>query len=207
MNDKILIIGDNEAAKWHPLKKVGDRLEAILKDYDVTLTEDYSRLTPDECKKYGLLVNYADAWQTKGTRQAAGAILAYVATGGSLLTLHSGIIMNSTPEMEFLQGGRFIEHPEACNLTYAPTDAAHPILDGISPFTVFEEPYRLALADLAAHELLMTYSHDGQNWPAAWTLLFGAGKVVYLSPGHQAQSFYDEMFSKLILNSVIWAMT
>lgn len=206
MNDKILIIGDNETAVWHPLEKVGERLEVILKDYDVTCREDYSSLTADELKKYGLLINYADAWQTKGTRQSAGAILSYVAAGGSLLSFHSGIIMKSTPEMEFLQGGRFIEHPAACELTYTPTDSDHPVLDGILPFTVFEEPYRLATADLAAHELLMTYSHDGQNWPAAWTLLYGTGKVVYLSPGHQAESFYNEMFSKLILNSVVWAV-
>jgi type 1 glutamine amidotransferase len=205
MNKKILVIGDNETAVWHPLEEVGRRLGAILGDYELTCTETYSSLTLDELKKYGLLINYADTWKTRGTRQSAGAILGYVAAGGSLLGIHSGIIMNSTPEMEFLQGGRFIEHPEACELTYTPTESTHPILDGIRPFTVFEEPYRLALADLAAHELLLTYFHDGKNWPAAWSLLYGEGKVVYLSIGHQAKSFYDEMYSKLIQNSVKWA--
>ena len=204
MNKKILVIGDYEAAKWHPLKGVDERLEQILKGYDVTCTDDYSRLTSDELKKYALLINYADAWQTNGTRQSAGAIISYVAEGGSILTLHSGIIMRSTPEMELMQGGRFTGHPEACDLTYTPTDIKHPILDGIQAFTVFEEPYRLTLAELAEHEILMTYSHDGQDWAAAWTLLYGMGKVVYLSIGHQAKSFENEMFAKLILNSVKW---
>lgn len=206
MNNKILVIGDYEAAKWHSLKGVDKLLEKILQDYDVTFTEEYSGLESDELKKYSLVINYADAWQTKGTRKAAGAILSYAAEGGSILTFHSGIIMNSTPEMEFLQGGRFTGHPEACDLTYTPvpSESGRQILDGILPFTIFEEPYRLTMAELAAHELIMTYSHEGRDWPAAWTLLYGMGKVVYLSMGHQAKSFENEMFAKLILNSVKW---
>ena len=204
MNKKILVIGDYNDAKWHPLKGVDERLGRILKDYVVKCTEDYASLTSDELKKYALLINYADAWRTRGTRQTAGAILSYVAEGGSLLTLHSGIIMRSTPEMELLQGGRFTGHPEACDLTYAPTESKHPILDGVQAFTIFEEPYRVTMADFAEHEVLMTYSHDGQDWPAAWALSYGMGKVVYLSMGHQAQSFDNEMFAKLIINSVKW---
>lgn len=211
MNEKILVIGDYEKAEWHPLKGVDERLVKILKDYDVTCTEDYSQLTSDELKKYGLLINYVDAWKTRGTRQSAGAILSYIAKGGSLLTFHSGIIMKSTPEMELLQGGRFTEHPEACDLTYTPVlsknGGKHHILNGVQPFTVFEEPYKLSMANLAEHEILLTYLHDGQSFPAAWTLLYGMGKVVYLSIGHQITSFNNEMFAKLILNSVSWCVS
>ena len=201
---KILIIGDYEAAKWHPLKGVDEQLKLILKDYDVEFTEEYTGLTCDELKKYSLLINYADAWGKRGTRQTAGAILAYTAGGGSLLTLHSGIIMKSTPEMELMQGGRFTGHPDACDLTYTPAESKHPILDGIQAFTIFEEPYRLTLADFAEHEMLVSYSHEGQDYPAAWVLPYGMGKVVYLSMGHSAKSFENDMFAKLILNSVKW---
>ena len=204
MKKKILVIGDYEAAKWHPLKGVDVQLEQILKDYDLIFTDDYSSLTSEELKKYSLLINYADAWQTNGTKQTAGAILSYVAEGGAILTLHSGIITRSTPEMELMQGGRFTGHPDACDLTYTPADTSHPILDGIENFTIFEEPYRLTLVELAEHDVFMTYSHDGQDWTAAWTLSYGTGKVVYLSIGHQAKSFENEMFRKLIVNSVKW---
>lgn len=204
MNKKILVIGDYEAANWHPLKDIDERLMQILKDYDVTITEEYSCLTSDELKKYGLLINYADAWKTKGTKQTVGAILAYIAEGGSLLTLHSGIIMHSTPEMELMQGGCFTGHPDACDLTYTPTEIKHQILDGIQPFTIFEEPYRLTMSNLSEHEVLLTYSHNGQDWPAAWVLPYGMGRVVYLSIGHQVKSFDNEIFSKLIVNSVRW---
>lgn len=207
---KILVIGDYESAAWHPLKGVDERLSRLLTGYDINFTEDYSGLTWAELKQYDLLICYADAWKTKGTKQTAGAILSYVADGGSILTLHSGIIMHSTPEMELMHGGRFTGHPEACGLTYSPTASSspgrdvHPIMDGIESFTIFEEPYRLTMAEFAEHEALMTYSHEGRDWCAAWALSYGMGKVVYLSVGHQAASFDNEMFGKLIVNSVIW---
>jgi type 1 glutamine amidotransferase len=207
MKKKILVIGDYKAAKWHPLKGVDELLGQILNDYELTFTEEYSNLTSDGLGQYSLLVNYADAWQDNGTRQSAGAILAYVAEGGSLLTIHSGIIMKSTPEMELMQGGRFTGHPDACELPYAPAELDHPILDGICPFTIFEEPYRLSMAEFVSHEVLLTYFHDGQNWPAAWTLPYGMGKVAYLSIGHQAKSFENEMFARLIANSAKWCVT
>lgn len=207
---KILVIGDYESAGWHPLKGVDERLEKILTGYDVKFTDKYSSLTSAELKQYDLLICYVDAWKTKGTKQAAGAILSYVAEGGSILTLHSGIIMRSTPEMELMQGGRFTGHPEACELTYSPANGSspsrdvHPIMNGIEAFTIFEEPYRLTLVNLAEHNILITYSHEGQDWPAAWVLPYGMGKVVYLSMGHQAASFDNAMFGKLIVNSVMW---
>jgi len=206
MKKKILAIGDYGAAKWHPFTGVDGLIAKALGDYDVTCSEDYPGLTPEKLGGYDLLVNYIDAWRAKGTRQTAGTILSYVATGGALLTIHSGIIMGSTPEMELMQGGRFTGHPNACDLTYTPVDVKHPILDGIEPFTIFEEPYRLTLFETAKPEILLTYSHEGQDWPAAWTLPYGMGRVAYLSMGHSAKSFENAMFAKLIANSAAWCM-
>lgn len=206
MIKKILIIGDYETSHWHTFKGVDEQLTKILSGnaIDIKCTDEYSCLTLEELNKYNLLICYVDAWATRGSKQTTGAILSYIAGGGSLLTLHSGIITRSTPELELLHGGRFTGHPEACNLTYTPADSKHLIMQGIEPFTIFEEPYRFTMANLAERELLLTYSHEGQDYPAAWTLSYGMGKVVYLSIGHTAKSFESEMFGKLILNSIEW---
>ncbi|MCL2096159.1 MAG: ThuA domain-containing protein [Oscillospiraceae bacterium] len=209
-NKKILVTGDYAGAQWHPLKGVDERLEKILAGYDLDFSENYPGLTPEELNNYGVLICYIDAWNKRGARKAAGAILSYVAGGGSLLSLHSGIIMSSTPEMELMQGGRFTGHPEACELTYSPvspvnSEHKHPVLEGIEAFTIFEEPYRIDLCAFAEHEKLLTYSHDGRDdWPAGWTLPYGMGRIVYLSPGHQASSFDNKTFAGLILNSIRW---
>jgi Uncharacterized protein conserved in bacteria len=206
MGKKIIIIGDYEIAKWHPLKGVDEHLIKILDGYDITIKADYSELTSCELKQYDLLICYTDAWRTTGTKQAVGAILSYIAEGGKILSLHSGIIMRTTPEMELMQGARFTGHPEACDLVYTPTESTHAIMNGITQFTIFEEPYRFAMDELAEPEMLLTYSHEGADYPAAWVLPYGMGDVVYLSMGHSAKSFETEMFRKMILNSVEWCI-
>ena len=203
MSKKILVIGDYEA-KWHPLTGVDKQLERILSGYDVKCMADYTNLTADELKGYDILICYLDAWGSNGTQKTAGAILSYVAGGGSLLSIHSGIIMKNTPEMELMQGARFTGHPEACELTYTPTESKHPIMNGIDSFMIFEEPYRFQMAGLVEPEMLLTYAHEDKTWDAAWVLPYGMGNVVYLSMGHSAKSFDSETFGKLIVNSADW---
>lgn len=212
MGKEILAIGDykekgKKAANWHPFDGVDEQLEKLLASagHETKCTDEYTELTSCELKKYDVLIFYPDAWAKRATPKTAGAVLSYAAEGGSILTFHSGLITRSNPEIELMHGARFTGHPEACDLTYSLAEnAKHPIIDGIKDFTIFEEPYRFTMAELAAHEMLLTYSHDGQTFPAAWTLPYGMGKVVYLSIGHRADSFKNETFGKIILNSIEW---
>lgn len=211
MGKKILAIGDYKekgakAANWHPFDGIDEQLEKILgADNDIKCTDEYPELTGRDLRQYDILVFYPDAWGKRATPKTAGAVLSYVARGGSILTFHSGLITPTNPEILLMHGAKFTGHPEACDLKYTPAaDSKHPILNGIPEFTIFEEPYRFTMAELAAHEMLLTYSHEGQTYPAAWTLPYGMGKVVYLSIGHTAKSFESETFVKLILNCVDW---
>jgi len=206
MSKKILVIGDYEA-KWHPLTDVDKELEGILSGYDVTCTADYPDLDAHELAKYDILVCYLDAWGSRATQATAGAILSYVAGGGSLLSIHSGIIMHNTPEMEAMQGACFTGHPAACDLTYIPTETTHPIMNGIEEFVIFEEPYQFKMDGIVKPEMLLTFAYEDKSYEAAWTLPYGKGTVVYLSMGHSAKSFESEMFGKMIKNSADWLTT
>ena len=207
MSKKILVIGDYDEGKWHPLTDVDKQLEKILVGCDVKCTQDYTALTPCDLKAYDLLICYTDAWRARGTHELAGSILSYVADGGALLSIHSGIIMRNTPEMEMMQGASFTGHPAACDLTYTPAAGNHPVIDGIGEFVIFEEPYRFTMANLAEPEILLTYAYEDKSWEAAWTLPYGKGSVVYLSMGHSAKSFDSAMFAKMIVNSANWLMS
>ena len=204
MSKRILIIGDYTAANWHPLTDVDKQLERILTGNEITCTEDYANLTLDDLQHYDMLINYVDAWKDKGTHELAGAMIGYVASGGSFLSLHSGIIMHTTPEMELMQAAKFTGHPPACDLLYTPLSAASPILEGIAPFTLFEEPYQFEMDEIAEYDVFMTYAYEGQDWPAAWAMQFGQGKMVYLSMGHNAKVFECEAVAQLIRNSIKW---
>ena len=206
MKKKILALGDYEHVQYHAFGGVDKQLEGIFAAYDLTCSADYPSLTPALLKGYDLVVNYISGWGAKGTRRAAGALLSYVADGGALLSLHNGIIMHTNPELEMMQGGVFTGHPEACMLAYTPADAQHPILKGIEPFAIHEEPYRFSIPDMLKPTMLLRYAHDGQDWPAAWVLPYGLGGVVYLSIGHSDVSFENAAFRQLIVNSAEWLM-
>ena len=107
--------------------------------------------------------------------------------------------------MEQLVGGAFTGHPQHEVLTYS-VKTAHPVSQGLESFSMDEEPYQFTLDPLANLTLLLEYTYRGQQYPAAWLRAFGKGKVVYLSPGHNAASFQNEGFRALLLRSAAWCV-
>lgn len=202
----VLLIGDYTLAQWHPLHGVDDQIQRILADeFSLKVTEDYPSLTLPDLQQYDLVVDYCDAWQERGTADFAGNLIAYVALGGSLLVLHGGIICRTNPEMEQMIGGSFTGHPDKDMLRYE-TICQHPITAGISSFEIVEEPYRFVIDPIAKLTILMEYLHQGERYPAAWLRVFGKGKLVYLSIGHNAESFIDSGFADLIRQSSRWCV-
>ncbi|MNY53464.1 Trehalose utilization [compost metagenome] len=68
-----------------------------------------------------------------------------------------------------------------------------------------EEPYRFEFDPFAKVEILLTYTHEGKEWPAAWARSYGLGRVVYLMPGHHSPSFQSETYGKWIQSAGLWA--
>ena len=208
MKKHFMLLGDYAKPRYHPLRGVDDAITGMLNDmfetYDISITEDYPTLTLDDLRKYNLIINYIDTWD-RANADFAGALLGYIAAGGRLLTLHSGIIAHSLPEIEQLVGACFTEHPPREPLEYTLAEA-HPITRGLEPFTIDEEPYKFVMDNLARVSVFMEYTYKGEKFPAAWTRTYGSGKSCYLSMGHEAASFANEGFVKLIKRSLLWCM-
>ena len=202
---KVLILGDTAHAKWHFLDKARPALTEVLGDvYDLTFSEAYPALTLDELRGVDLVINYIDNWADRGTVEAGVALQTYVATGGQLLCLHSGIIQRKPFFLQQMQGGAFTGHEAYDTLNYRNTDVAHPVTDGVEAFSMGEEPYEFLLDPLTERTLLQEYEHNGTTYPAAWVIDYGLGRVVYLAQGHDERSFAVPEFRKLIRNSALW---
>jgi len=199
----ILLLGDYKNPQWHPLRGVDSALERILEGFEMTITEDYPYLRLGDMQKYDLIINYIDAADKRAGTDFAGALLGYVAAGGTLLTLHNGIIARNLPEIGQMIGAAFTGHPPHEVIEYTAA-AAHPIMNSIEPFAIDEEPYQFEMDNLAAVNIMMEYTYKGEKYPAAWLRGFGSGKSVYLSMGHSAASFESEGFAKLIRRSALW---
>jgi len=205
MNRKAILIGDNDHAEWHPLKGPGKEISEILSEFDIVQTEDYDQFKEENLKQCNLCISFTDRWSEKLTDAQTAGLLSYVAHGGGLLMIHNGIAIQTRYELAQLAAGKFTRHPEQKSLTYTPASSGHIILEGIESFTVKEEPYQFVMDNLAQTSLLLEYESEGRQWPAAWAHGYGSGRVVYLSPGHNIETFHNPAYRRLIHRSGLWA--
>ena len=199
-----LTIGNTrETAPYHPLPGVDAQLRQIFEGAaQLTFTFDPADLRSLRC--YDGVISYWDDWTHPVPEEAAAALEAYVAAGGGLLVIHNGISLQLQPSLEQLIGGRFLSHPAMRPLTFTPA-AGHPITEGVSAFTLNEEPYSFALTKEARTPLL-SYAMDGRDWPAGWCMEKGKGRVAFLCPGHTPQQFEDPEYRRLIRQAGLWVV-
>ncbi|MGG1517854.1 ThuA domain-containing protein [Paenibacillus oryzisoli] len=201
-----LLLGNNDDAPYHPLRAVQERIIAILgAGYDVTAAEGTSHLRPETLKPYSLVISYLDIWKKVPAPAEVAGLLHYVAGGGGLLVVHNGISVQGSPELSQLIGARFTGHPAYTTLPFALAGGDHPLTASLQPFVMDEEPYRFELDPLAQIDVLLTYAHEGQDWPAAWVRPYGLGRVAYLAPGHHLPSFQSEAYADWIRAAAKWA--
>ena len=79
-------------------------------------------------------------------------------------------------------------------------------MQDIDEFTIDDEPYRYDFNGFKEKEILFEYIHEGNIYPAAWTRVINKGRLVYLMPGHNVDSFRNKIYGKIILRSVKWAL-
>ncbi len=203
---KAVLVGDNTLAEWHPLKGPDKEISEILSDFEVFQTEDYNQFSEENLKSYNLCIAFTDRWTHKLSDEQTTGLLSYVAHGGGLLIVHNGIAIQTRYELAQLAGGKFTKHPDQKVLTYTPVSSGHAIMEGIESFSVKEEPYQFALDNLIETTMLLEYESEGKQWPAAWAHGYGSGRVVYLSLGHNIETFMEPMFRKLLHASALWAV-
>jgi len=204
---KILVLGDFTYVRWHSMRELEETFGNMLNPYyEVIFSEDYTDLSTEILEEYDLCINYIDNWEDRGTKQAAAALGNYVHKGGKLLTLHTGIILKTAPELLKMHGATFTGHEEYCELIYSNTNLQHEITQGLRPFAIGEEPYEFELYPETKKEIILQYERQGKYYPAAWVIHHGEGKLVYLSPGHNSTSFKNSSVQELIYASIKWLL-
>ncbi|MBK1809922.1 ThuA domain-containing protein [Clostridium sp. YIM B02505] len=204
---KILIIGEYENAMYHPLREVEKELRNIIGDeFQVIATDYFNRLSYEDISEYRLIISYTDCWQAEENKNLTAALLAFVAQGGALIVIHNGISLQINYELAMLIGAKFTMHPEATMLAYKNFNINHPIMKGCEEFQIHEEPYQFVFDNLATKEVLFYYEYNNILYEAAWSLEYGKGRVVYLSPGHSRASFEVEGYRNIIKRSIYWSM-
>ncbi|WJH32815.1 ThuA domain-containing protein [Paenibacillus sp. CC-CFT747] len=121
-----------------------------------------------------------------------------------MLVIHNGISLQAHESLYKLLGARFTGHPPYQALSFQVRESDHPLLQGISSFILEEEPYQYEVHPETERDVVLTYEAQGQVWPAAWVTRHGAGRLVYVMPGHHAPTFLHPEVRRLLRNAADW---
>jgi type 1 glutamine amidotransferase len=206
---------------WHRMEgaapPIKEALESVGLSVQVTgiahpdggdaYTGDYSALTPEGLADIDLLVLYTTGNQRFGAD--IDAILKFVEGGKALVGIHNAAD-TFTDNAEYVQmiGASFRTHPAQLDITAEIVDNAHPITQDVAEFTVHDELYLFNNYNPAnVHLLAQTRSFDDNGpVPISWTREPGAGRLFYISLGHNPSTLADANWRRFFTNGVEWAL-
>ena len=202
---RALLLGDHSETATHSVEQMSRVLSDLYDGmFQVETQTQYGALTAKTLTNFDLVINYAAKWAENGTRQAAGALTAYVADGGNYLALHAGLEYGTAAfGLNCLTASRLIDKGSPCLMRFEKTKTVSPITDGLAPFEVLEEPARYFLDPVVSPAVLIQAPYGSGQLPVLWSRHFGWGSVVCLTAGHSRDSV-TPFFSKVLYRSALW---
>jgi type 1 glutamine amidotransferase len=203
---RILILCDDH---WHPAQTPRTGLQPLSSEFELDWIENAADWSAERMETYPVVIltksNGVSAqddtpWMTPEVERAFAN---YVRSGKGLLVIHSGTAgYSDTPLLRSLLGGVFDHHPEQCLVEYAPV-IGEPLAAGLTPFTIKDEHYFMAMDDLQTPVFLTSASEHGAQ-SAGWTRLEGKGRVCVLTPGHNLAVWLHPTYQKAICSAIHW---
>lgn len=145
-------------------------------------------------------------------------LIEFVVQGGGLLLLHGGITtLNNSAKISALVGASFDYHPPQQQVQVKLENPSHPMVAAFPKegFSHVDEPYfyKNAYANLNFTPLLYFENAQIRSQRAnqelksgktyvAWIRPEGKGKVMYISPSHNAQSFENPALLQFFLDGL-----
>ena len=178
--------------------------------FTVTATEDLSVLNTSTLAAYDVLLFALTSGELALAAEQKAAILAFVAGGRGFVGAHSAAdTLHGWPEYRGLLGASFKEHPWTSPGRIAVEDRAHPTTAGLGEaFEVTEEFYTFTENPRPRVHVLLrldaaSVAASG-DYPLAWTLAYGSGRVYYNALGHFEASWRDSRFHRQLAAAIVW---
>jgi type 1 glutamine amidotransferase len=149
------------------------------------------------------------------------SLLKFVEDGKGFVVIHGGIVtFNGCEKIVDMQGGAFDFHPPQQEVTLTAVDPEHPLVQAFEgrPFIHVDEPYMFkgAYKDKNFRPLLVMDKSKlkvGRNQKVmsdvryvSWIKKYGKGRVFFVSPSHNAQSFSDPRLLQFYLDGIQYAL-
>jgi len=213
---RILVITGNHSYKVEPFNQMLSSLGDNITYQIAELPAAYDMFKPENRSKYDVLVFY-HMWQ-EITDEQAKVFAECINQGKPLVALHHSICAyDNWPEYFNIIGGKYfhspttvkgIEYP-ACSYIHdvhfkvKVVDKKNPVTKGISDFEIFDETYKGYYVEDGVVPLLTT-EDQSSNPVIGWTKIYGKARVVTLQSGHDAPTFENPNYRKLLKQSIEW---
>ncbi len=180
------------------------------------LPDAYKMFLPENRSKYDVLVFY-HMWQ-EITEEQAVVLSACIREGKPLVALHHSICAyDDWPEYFNIIGGKYFHKPTTVNgITYPAcsyihdlhfkvkvVDPENAVTKGVTDFDIFDETYKGYYIEDDVIPLLTT-DEPSSNMVIGWTKTYGKARVVTLQSGHDAPTFENPDFRKILKQAIEW---
>lgn len=205
---KIILFGSNAEATYHPLDAVKDYFKSVLSDrFEITFSDDIADLSKLHSENFDAAISYFDLWDKTIPSHAVQNIQSFINSGGGFLVIHNGISLQNDHEFRKIIGAEFNGHPPYQKIDYNILKN-HFITEGINNFSLNEELYMFNYFGFDTFTVLIeSTSEDGTSSPALWIKETGKGRITYMAPGHDKNTFHDKNIKQLIRNAASWCST
>ena len=171
---------------------------ALSEKPDMIILGSDNKINPE-----GAVVN---CWLTK---EADGQLESYVAKGGSLIILHSGLASYpADSKYRSMIKGEFLSHPPQGDVSYFSVKDQSPFNENSDyNYTVLDEFYVVAVDEEETNVFLYSKSEEHGKGFAGWYHTYGQGKVMCLVPTHNEVGLMHEETLRLYRSAFEWGLS
>jgi type 1 glutamine amidotransferase len=197
--------------------------KSSLKEYDAVVLNNNCSKGPRRDMFMDVLDEDKSLTEQEKINKAASLeanLIQYVEKGGGLMVVHGGIVMqNNSMAFSEMVGGSFDYHPAQQEVTLELAEPDHPMLKAFNgnAFVHVDEPYLFNKAYEKKNFRPLLYMDTSKltnkKKPieekikyVSWIKKHGKGRVFYVSPSHNAQSFEDSRLLKYYLDGVQYVL-
>jgi uncharacterized protein len=183
---------------WHRFGDTSLRLAEIIAGlgHQVTISDAVEKALADPGQPGLIVINIGNPCEARPQPRIDAAergLDHHLLRGGALLGVHvSATSMTTMSRWSQMLGGHWVQgrtmHPKQDLFTVVVHDGAHPIVEGLSDFTVFDERY-CYLHTNPDMTVMCEQVTDGRLHPIVWGRESGLGRVVYEGLGHETRSY------------------
>ncbi len=210
---KVLIVTgvDYPGHKWKLTAPVLAKAIATDKRLEVTVTEKPGDLANKNLGNYDTIVLHFMDWEVPDPGPEARANLKRVVKNGTgLVLVHFACgAFQEWPEFVELAGRawdpKLRGHDPHGKFTVQITDSKHPAMKGLSEFETIDELYTCLAGKTPIKVLAKARSKvDGKDYPMAFVLDYGKGRVYHSVLGHDVQALANPAVGRLFRNACAW---